>query len=102
MGNSTIATVDDSSFDAKVLSAAKPVLVLFTANENGPSEMLESVVQGLAEAYEDRLLIYKCEVFDSPQTASKSGVSAVPTLHIYIPSHYHYAPSLHQRRMRAL
>ena len=83
MSDSTIATVDAFSFDAKVFEATKPVLVLFTASWCRPATELEKILQQVAPDYETRMLIYKCDESESQLIEWGGMVPTVPTLQIY-------------------
>ncbi len=80
---SAIVNVTDSNFDSEVLASAGPVLVDFSAIWCGPCKKLEPIVHEIAAEYGDRLKVVKVDVDNSPTTAAKFGVLAVPTLMIF-------------------
>ena len=76
----TLLEIDDSSFDAQVLQADKPVLVDFWAPWCGPCKGIGMMVDKLAEIYGDRIRFVKCNADDSQQSAARYGIKSLPTL----------------------
>lgn len=75
--------ISDSSFEADVLKAAKPVVVDFWAEWCGPCRMIAPALEELATELQDKVTIAKLNIDESPQTPSKYGVRGVPTLMIF-------------------
>ena len=72
--------VTDSNFDAVVTASEQPVVVDFWATWCGPCRMLSPVVDKLAEKYEGKMTVVKCNVDDSVDIPMKFGIRNIPTL----------------------
>ena len=72
--------IDDGNFETEVLQSDKPVLVDFWAPWCGPCKAIGPVVEELSEAFGDKVKFAKCNVDNNPQTPSKYGIKAIPTL----------------------
>lgn len=71
------------NFEAEVLQADVPVLVDFYADWCNPCKMMGPVVAKLAEEYEGRLKVGKCNVDENMQTAQQYRVSSIPAFVIF-------------------
>lgn len=70
----------DDNFEEEVLKSDKPVLVDFYADWCGPCKMLSPVVEELAQEYEGKWKIGKCNIDESPKISEKYGIRSIPTL----------------------
>jgi len=77
-----INAVTDSSFQAEVLEADKPVLVDFWAPWCGPCRIVQPHLEELAGERED-LLIVKLNVDENPQVSAQFNVMSIPTLLLF-------------------
>lgn len=70
---------NDSNFQ-DTLKENPSSVVDFTAAWCGPCKRLAPVIEELAKEYAGKIKFIKCDVDDSPDTASKFQVMSVPTL----------------------
>lgn len=75
--------ISSADFQSKVLDAQEPVLVDFFATWCGPCKMLAPTLDEVAQAVEGRAKIYKVDVDQSPDIASRYSVMSVPTLIVF-------------------
>ena len=75
--------VTDSSFNDKVLSADKPVLVDFWAEWCAPCRALGPVIESLSEDFADQATIAKLDVDANQQAAMHYGIRSIPTVLLF-------------------
>ncbi len=73
----------EANFETEVLAAQTPVLVDFYADWCGPCKMMGPVVEKLAEEYEGKLKVGKCNVDDNMQLAQKYRISSIPAFIVF-------------------
>ncbi|MBV1904728.1 MAG: thioredoxin TrxA [Pseudomonadales bacterium] len=78
-----IVHVTDSSFQADVLEADKPVLVDYWAEWCGPCKMIAPILTEIAEEYGDKLKICKMDIDANQETPPKFGIRGIPTLMLF-------------------
>lgn len=71
------------NFEAEVLQASAPVLVDFYADWCGPCKMMSPVVEKMAEEFEGRIKVGKCNVDDNMQLARQYRISSIPALIVF-------------------
>jgi thioredoxin 1 len=81
MSAATAVTLD--TFDKDVLESTIPVLVDFWAPWCGPCRAIAPSVDAIAEEYSGKAKVYKVNVDEQPEIASRYGVQSIPTLTIF-------------------
>jgi len=71
--------ITDSNFD-QVLAEGKPVVVDFWATWCGPCRALAPTIEALAEEFEGRVIIGKCDVDEAVDLPARFGIRNIPTV----------------------
>jgi thioredoxin 1 len=74
--------VTDSTFDAEVLNAGKPVVVDFWAPWCGPCKAIEPVLEQLGEGSAHAEFV-KLDIDENPVVASRYDVLSIPTVILF-------------------
>ena len=77
------SSVTDTSFQADVLSAGKPVLVDFWAEWCGPCRMIAPALEELSQELGDKVTIVKLNIDENPEVPGKYGVRGIPTMILF-------------------
>jgi thioredoxin 1 len=78
-----VKEVSDATFEQDVIKSSLPVMVDFWAPWCGPCHMVSPLVEELAGDFAGKANFFKLNTDDSPTTASKYGIRAIPTLLIF-------------------
>lgn len=73
-------SVNDSNFKELVLDSPIPAVVDFWATWCGPCKQLAPIVDELAEAYQGKIAIFKCNVDEASDVPMQYGIRSIPTL----------------------
>lgn len=65
---------------SEIISGAQPVMIDFWATWCGPCRMLSPTVDDIAEEYEGRAVVAKCNVDDADEVAMQFRIRNIPTL----------------------
>ena len=72
-------TATNSNF-AEILADSKPVMVDFWATWCGPCRMLGPTVEEVANEYDGKVVVAKCNVDECDEISMKYGIRNIPTL----------------------
>lgn len=75
--------ITTTNFDSIISSSDKPVLVDFWASWCGPCRALSPVVEEIGNEMSDRLTVYKCNVDEEADLATKFRIVSIPTLILF-------------------
>ena len=83
MASDLIKHISDTSFEADVLKADKPVLVDYWAEWCGPCKMIAPILDEVSRDYDGRVQVAKLNVDDNQEVAAKYGIRGIPTLMLF-------------------
>lgn len=73
-----------ANFEKEVLAADMPVFVDFYADWCGPCKMMAPVIEKLAEKYDGKVKVGKCNIDEENMIASRYGIMSIPTMMLFI------------------
>jgi thioredoxin 1 len=75
--------LNDADFPKEVVESTLPVLVDFWATWCGPCQTMGPIVENIADEYDGKVKVMKCNVDSNPITPSKFGIMGIPTLLLF-------------------
>ncbi|MCM1252420.1 MAG: thioredoxin [Clostridium sp.] len=76
-------TFTTANFEEEVLSSDIPVFVDFYADWCGPCKMMAPIVEKLAEKYDGKLKVGKCDTDKEGELAKRYRIMSIPTMMIF-------------------
>ncbi|MBI1908657.1 MAG: thioredoxin [Deltaproteobacteria bacterium] len=83
MSSPKIKTATDQNFEKEVLQGQRPALVDFWAVWCAPCRALAPIVDEIADQYDGKVDVYKCNVDENPETPGRYGVRGIPTIILF-------------------
>ena len=77
-------TFTTENFEKEVLTSDIPVFVDFYADWCGPCKMMAPIVEKIAEKYDGKVKVGKCNVDNESAIAGKYGVMSIPMMCIFV------------------
>lgn len=75
--------ITTGNFEETVLQSDMPVLVDFYADWCGPCKMMAPIVKQLADSYEGKMKVGKCNIDEEMSVAQRYKIMSIPTLVIF-------------------
>ena len=72
-------TITSENFES-LKNCSQPLVVDFWATWCGPCRMVGPVISELAEEYDGRIAVGKCDVEDNEELAAEFGIRNIPTI----------------------
>ena len=72
-------TITNENFES-LKNGSQPLVVDFWATWCGPCRMVAPVISVLAEAYDGKITVGKCDVEDNEDLAQEFGIRNIPTI----------------------
>lgn len=75
--------ITTGNFEEEVLNSDLPVLVDFYADWCGPCKMMAPVIEKLAEKYDGKIKVGKCNIDEENGLAARYKIMSIPTMVIF-------------------
>ena len=79
-----VQEINEPQFEAEVLRCTQPVLVGFLTGWSKPCQLVEPVLDEVAQACNGNAKIFKVNVDDNPDLGTIYGVQSIPMLFFFI------------------
>jgi thioredoxin 1 len=80
MNSKQVKEINEPEFETEVLRSAQPVLVGFLTGWSKPCQLVEPILDEVAQACDGNAKIFKVNVDDNPDLGSIYAIQSIPTL----------------------
>ncbi|WP_343128598.1 thioredoxin [Buchnera aphidicola (Kurisakia onigurumii)] len=81
--NTNIYKISDKNFSEKITEEKKLVLVDFWADWCNPCKVLMPILEEISIKYKEKVIFYKINIDENPNTAPKYSIRGIPTLLLF-------------------
>ncbi len=80
----TYTTIGEHEFNELLQSREdKPFLVVFTADWLGEGTIMDSIIEGIAAAYQDKMGFYRIDIEESKNVTHQMGIRRLPAIYLF-------------------
>ncbi len=80
----TYQTINEHTFNELLKRrSGKPFLVVFTADWLGEGTIMDSIIEGLAESYQDKIHFYRIDIEASKNVSHQMGIRRLPGIYFF-------------------
>ena len=72
--------ITNDNYHEEVENSALPFMIDFYADWCGPCQMMAPIVERIADAYEGKMVVGKCNIDEQEDLAAKFGIMSIPTI----------------------
>ncbi len=72
--------ITKENFNNEVMKSKKPVLIDFWATWCGPCRMIAPTIDEIANEYDGKIIVGKCNVDEQPELANSFKIASIPTV----------------------
>lgn len=83
MASENVKVATDSNFETEILKSGTPAMVDFWAVWCGPCRALAPTIDELANDNKGKLNVFKLNVDENPDVASRFGIRGIPTVLLF-------------------
>lgn len=80
----TYQTIGEEEFNALLKGrASKPFLVVFTADWLGEGTIMDSIIEGIADDYQDKMGFYRIDIEETKNVSHQMGIRRLPAIYLF-------------------
>ena len=75
--------LNSTNFEKEVSTSDKPVFIDFWASWCAPCRMAAPIVEEIANEYDGKIKVCKCNIDDNPDISEKFNINSIPTFVVF-------------------